>query len=486
MSENGEGGNGVSVSKAVFGAKRLMHQGICVFTENFGYSFLASWRIALFLQLLCLVPSGYAPIGTATVWHVIMLSTALGGVLVCVTGKRFSPLYASKLYLLACGLLGSGGMLTIALFVQGFVGDIVFLLGLGSGGIAFALVTAAWLQRFIAQGLDSVAWNYLAGNVMGTLLFFAVSTALQSGALYLFAAFPLVSCLSIKNKLRPDAEKGEDEMGHLFEGADQLGPAPTSYTIIRLFVVLVLVCLSFGLLGFQTFGRTATFPAEMFMTLASLDVLVCILAKVIASFAYASRSLLVFYLAIPLICASTLCMLFATSSPAWVAFYCAALVGFQLTSFMVVFKIAETFHDLSNNVPPYIGGIIIIQHAGQLAGQLLGPLFPYEAAISIAVLICMVGAALTVMNSSTSFALNTPNRRTAKIETIRKVAQKYNLTSRETDVLELWGMGHTSNYIEQQLYIAKSTVKTHLTHIYQKTGVESKEDLLQLIDKGID
>ena len=484
MPANSEGESRISASNAAFRMKRLAHQGLCVFAENFGYSFLASWRIALFLQLLCIVPAGYAPVASLSVWHVLMLSTAAGGIIVCLGGKRLSPLYASKPYLLISGLLGSCAMLGIALFVHGFVGTFVFLLGIGAGGVAFSLVTAAWLQRFIAQGLDSVAWNYLVGHVVGTLLFFAVNALFQGGALYLLAAFPLASCLTIKNKLRPDAEKGENEMGHLFEGAEQLRPAPVSYTIARLFVVLVLVCLSFGLLGFQTFGRTATFPAEMFVALVFLDVLVCIFAKVIASFAYASRSLVVFYLAIPLFCVSTLCMLLAASSPAWIACYCAALVGFQLTSFMVVFKIAETYRDRSNNVAPFIGGILVIQHGGQLVGQLMGPLLPYEAAISIAILICMVASALTVMNSSTSFALATPNRQTAKIEAIRKVAQKYHLTSRETDVLELWGMGHTSNYIEQQLYIAKSTVKTHLTHIYQKTGAESKEDLLQLIDKG--
>lgn len=479
------GESGIDVPKAMFGAKRLAHQGMCVFTENFGYSLLASWRIALFLQLLCLVPTGYAPIGTANVWHILMLSTASGGILVCALGKRLSPLYASRTYLLTSGLLGSCAMLGIALFSHGLVGDVALLSSITVGGISFSLATAAWLQRFIAQGLDSVAWNYLVGNVVGTLFFFTFNAALQDNALYLISLFPLASCLSIKNKLRPDAEKDEHEMGHLFEGGEQLAPAPASYTIIRLFVVLVLVCLSFGLVGFQTFGSAATFPVDMFVTLACLDVLICLLAKIIASFAYASRSLIVFYLAIPLLCASTLCMLLTTSSPTWVACYCAALVGFQLTSFMVVFKIAETYHDRSNDVVPFIGGIIVIQHGGQLVGQLLGPLLPYEAAISIVILICMVISALTVMNGSTSFALTAPDRQTAKIEAIRNVAQRYNLTARETDVLELWGMGHTSNYIEQQLYIAKSTVKTHLTHIYQKTGAESKEDLLQLIDKDV-
>ena len=56
------------------------------------------------------------------------------------------------------------------------------------------------------------------------------------------------------------------------------------------------------------------------------------------------------------------------------------------------------------------------------------------------------------------------------------------LSGREMEVCYLWVTGHTAPYIEQTLVISKSTVKTHLAHIYEKTGTRTKEQLIQLVE----
>ena len=61
-------------------------------------------------------------------------------------------------------------------------------------------------------------------------------------------------------------------------------------------------------------------------------------------------------------------------------------------------------------------------------------------------------------------------------------ARHYNLTQREIQVLHFWVRGRTASYIEEQLCISKHTVKTHIGHIYEKTGVSSKEDLISLME----
>lgn len=62
-------------------------------------------------------------------------------------------------------------------------------------------------------------------------------------------------------------------------------------------------------------------------------------------------------------------------------------------------------------------------------------------------------------------------------------AARYHLTRREQDVMELWVKGYTTAYIEEQLCVSKSTVKTHVNHIYEKTGANSKEALIVLFDQ---
>lgn len=60
-------------------------------------------------------------------------------------------------------------------------------------------------------------------------------------------------------------------------------------------------------------------------------------------------------------------------------------------------------------------------------------------------------------------------------------AASFGLTARENDVLQLIAAGRDVPYIERELVLAKSTVKTHIKHIYEKCGVSSRQDLLDLI-----
>jgi len=62
-------------------------------------------------------------------------------------------------------------------------------------------------------------------------------------------------------------------------------------------------------------------------------------------------------------------------------------------------------------------------------------------------------------------------------------AAYYGLTKRERDVMELWVKGHTTAFIGEQLCVSKYTVKTHVNHIYEKTGGNSKESLILLFEQ---
>lgn len=48
------------------------------------------------------------------------------------------------------------------------------------------------------------------------------------------------------------------------------------------------------------------------------------------------------------------------------------------------------------------------------------------------------------------------------------------LTPRETDVLQLIAQGLSNTEIAQRLYLSSATVKTHINHIFQKTGARDR------------
>lgn len=59
--------------------------------------------------------------------------------------------------------------------------------------------------------------------------------------------------------------------------------------------------------------------------------------------------------------------------------------------------------------------------------------------------------------------------------------QRYGLTSREMDVVRLLCCGRTNREIGECLKIGQATVKTHLIHIFEKLGVETRSAVVALM-----
>lgn len=64
-----------------------------------------------------------------------------------------------------------------------------------------------------------------------------------------------------------------------------------------------------------------------------------------------------------------------------------------------------------------------------------------------------------------------------------RFAQAFGLSARETEVLALIARGRSVQAAADELFVAHSTVKTHIGHIYEKTGVSNRQDLLKMLDE---
>lgn len=61
------------------------------------------------------------------------------------------------------------------------------------------------------------------------------------------------------------------------------------------------------------------------------------------------------------------------------------------------------------------------------------------------------------------------------------IEARYELTSRERDVLELLSKGYSRPYISNELCLSESTVKTHVGNLYRKLNVHKHDELLNFI-----
>lgn len=66
-------------------------------------------------------------------------------------------------------------------------------------------------------------------------------------------------------------------------------------------------------------------------------------------------------------------------------------------------------------------------------------------------------------------------------DTCLELAQRYALSPRETEVFVLLAQGRTRAFIQDELVLSGSTVKTHVTHIYAKMCVHDRQEMMDLI-----
>lgn len=64
------------------------------------------------------------------------------------------------------------------------------------------------------------------------------------------------------------------------------------------------------------------------------------------------------------------------------------------------------------------------------------------------------------------------------------VARRYGLSNRETEIFLMLAQGRSRPYIRDALVLSKNTVATHIRHIYEKLGIHSQQELIDLVQEG--
>ena len=133
--------------------------------------------------------------------------------------------------------------------------------------------------------------------------------------------------------------------------------------------------------------------------------------------------------------------------------------------------------------------------AGMMTGQLIGwasygQLVPF--AISGTCLL-MVALGFLMKDPDTVLVFEAPTQKERDAveeitgapigERLGQVAEACGLTQREREIFELWATGHGSKYIQETCSISASTVKTHVRHIYEKCGVHSRAEIIDLLER---
>ena len=130
---------------------------------------------------------------------------------------------------------------------------------------------------------------------------------------------------------------------------------------------------------------------------------------------------------------------------------------------------------------------------GPLLGMLLGRYILHVAGLSIesaypvmlaSTLILLLVSGLIFSESDLIRAMDIiPLARKQRFRTqCLKVIEKHGLSEREGEIMIMFAKGRNLPYVQEHLYLSKSTVSTHRQHIYQKLDIHTQQELMDLVE----
>ncbi len=401
--------------------------------------------------------------------------------------------------------------------VLGFLGTagIIVFGSLESAG-AFAAYVASWVAWGVAGAFLTVLWGRILDSLSAASICFYLAGSMALGAVIVYVltympagfvcfsamALPLLSTLfahHAKNVIRSD-----DFVGKI-PPAPVTDPVVVPRPLLRILVGVLAYSLALGLmLSMMASYEEGGFDLANRLALASP----VIVGAVLAASAYLKgdgKTLGVLYrFAMPVFVGGFLVLAyFGESAYALAAFL--VIIGFQCFDavvMVVLFNGSRHFEHLS--IRSFIMGRLA-NVIGLSCGWGLGVLLAngsFTIDVSQSGLCLIVVCAIVVVSSLTLlerdlFPDDSVGSRGAKEQNdreegerepvltiddvIARLAREGGLSAQETRVFAYLAKGHSRKTIQEKMFIASATVDTHARHVYQKLGVKSRQELIDLV-----
>ena len=406
-----------------------------------------------------------------------------------------------KLIVQPGALIGSGAVGTVGslLFVGAAHRASWVLLGLGAALNALFMATAilAWGAVYCKRG-TTTATLYVTGGFTCSFIPSALSMLMAPlASAFVPTALPLLANVFLVAV--PSPERTYDQ-----RQAPDPAPRPTSlanaiprFLGISAPVVCALALIMLGLgymqhhISFTDFPDLATpnggAPLQLVRGLAALVLFAVMLLA-------PRRAPLVYRIGLLAIVAGFSLMPFLYGTEQfWIAgaVMTAGYVTFDVLIWIVIAQVAYT--GLSDPFRVTCAIRVLVSSLFCTLGGLLGIALssiaehaPFAYADAVLMGYLMTIAVVLVLSSPAVWELFdarpvTPSTAPSPEAAIQSLATIWGLTDREREVFGLLAVGRTQPWVAEHLGISESTVNSHVRHIYGKAGVNSRQDLLDLV-----
>lgn len=434
----------------------------------------------------------------------------MAALVVMLVGVLAIPAPRSLRVPIAAGTL-SAVAATLTLTCSEALGFAGFVVGGAFQGVAYTAALFAALTQYRRLGFKRSLAVAASACTLALGIFVLASVLVPPGMAWLVAVLPCASAIAfvrtVPNGLaaasHPDCQPSKSPAGGA--GAGRSGPRESGHNGVPVIALMVLA----GLLAVYMpamYPKTTNLAAQALSTVECLGeaswrsvgalALTVGLLWMATGIAYRRRTTVT----IAVLCAMALvASIFfvlpsmSTNALAFVLFTaCGVVAALCAVAFLVWWA------DVAANDARIRRGLGALMAGGVLASVFafvfLGPL--YNVAVFQDLLFSVVPAALLVSFGAMLFVLRAPlvqaltawgirAQTTRPLEAPREdvgdIAARYGLTKRECEVLSLLAEGRNEPYVEEALGIGRATVKTHITHIYRKVGVSSRQQLIDVL-----
>ncbi len=170
---------------------------------------------------------------------------------------------------------------------------------------------------------------------------------------------------------------------------------------------------------------------------------------------------------------------FSIFTSSWILLFC-SIIGIILLS-----------SELGDSASAFTFGSVACIYLAHFVVETVAPRLPLQDTNILVICIVLLVFALilfmgerTDSNSSVGNVEGNAANEPESANPIKALASSYSLTSREEEVMDLLSKGNSVKRISEILVVSENTVKFHRSNIYKKLGINSKQELIDMVSKN--
>ena len=449
------------------------------------------WMCLVFFSTTLAGPGGIAAVELAN-FVALAVSTAVVAVVAFLSPALAQRVTESRLLRVAVTLAASGGTLLVLWGANADASLIAgaCLVGLPEGLLLYLFVSRALRQ---CQSAEDVVMLFSWALLVAAALYLTVAF-LGTAAGYVCAVLPLLSLAGLaaetqgghaQNGERPDAREAEPQPS--FWAATQKLPW-------KLLLGLAVFGIAFGLMRISASSASIEVFQESYLahTLARAGTTVVALVLIgklkKAYWVLSTLQLLAFTLGI-----CSYWLPFESTAVLTVAATTAGYTCLELMLWAVLFELFLETNVAFNTLYGIVRGLVSLATLVATGFSLFVMASMAAGIVHVALLFFLLAMILVSSllfgsrNVASLWGLERPAmapEATDAEQVTQALAETYGLTARETEVVALLMKGRNEPFISEALFISPSTTHSHVSHIYAKIGVHSRQELLDVAERS--